>query len=923
MARRSAWCLQLIAVIAACAAAAFGAPGTAQALLVDMSVEDMTLSAQAVVLADTVSTSARRVMRDGRPTVETVVKLRRDSTLKGEPPADIEIVLPGGEADGLGVWVSDSPVFVPGRRCLVFLDRDGGLVGGAQGRLDVAGGMVDGAGQPWQHVRDRVLFATGRLIGPVLTEPIPAVSAQGVTAAAPVITDITPGSASAGTGSRVTITGSGFGASRGTGSVGFFYRSGRPTIPGSVVSWNDTSIVVEVPVGYVSGYPASAGSGPVTVTNGSGATSPGHDFEVTFGYGNLRWADTTVGYRVSAPDPAFETMVDEAAATWSSVSAFQLVDEGTSAPSSQANDVYWTNLSDGYLGQAYISYVPGSPGQIVRCDFVFNTDYAWGDGSGDTYDVQSVAVHELGHWLNLRDLYGPGDTAEVMYGVGTRGAQRRALHPHDLEGIVHIYGPGWVGVDSRAPTSTASGPPAGWATAPVTLTLTAEDDLSGVWRTYYRVGAGAIGQYPGPVTFAGDTSQTVSYWSVDRAGNVEDPNAIAVRVDTTDPRTEHDAKIFYGAEATVTLYPTDAMSGVASTVFSLDGGPAVEGRAAHTDVLGSHELAFRSTDAAGNSETTRTVRFTVVEPGETVVRRVSGSDRYATAVEASKRTYGTAGTVVLATGSDFADALSASGLAGALDAPLLLSRPDVVPDQVAAEIARLEANDVVVVGGARAVSDEAMDGLAQAIGVTWRRVAGADRYETAAEVAAEIASATGRPAATVFLVRGDGFADALAASPFARSLAAPVLLTRPDAAPIVTVAAAQASGAARVTVVGGTVAVSDGAAAALGMPWTRVSGANRYDTAIELVRHGMGEGWTVPEAIGIATGERFPDALSGGVAIGARNGAVILTPRDSLTPGAVALMDDTVAAVRLIEVYGGESAVSAPTYDTLTALAAP
>ncbi len=54
-------------------------------------------------------------------------------------------------------------------------------------------------------------------------------------------------------------------------------------------------------------------------------------------------------------------------------------------------------------------------------------------------DVQSIAMHEVGHWLVLNDLYGPGDTTKVMYGFGdyesvarTLERRRRGRHQVDL-----------------------------------------------------------------------------------------------------------------------------------------------------------------------------------------------------------------------------------------------------------------------------------------------------------------------------------------------------------------------------------------------------------------------------------------------------------------------------------------------------------
>ncbi|WP_164737312.1 cell wall-binding repeat-containing protein [Georgenia sp. SYP-B2076] len=90
------------------------------------------------------------------------------------------------------------------------------------------------------------------------------------------------------------------------------------------------------------------------------------------------------------------------------------------------------------------------------------------------------------------------------------------------------------------------------------------------------------------------------------------------------------------------------------------------------------------------------------------VERWAGGDRYETAAVISKRTYPRgAGTVYLASGSSYADAYAGAPAAAANGAPLLLTTPNCVPASTAAEITRLGARTVVVLGGLQVVSAEA------------------------------------------------------------------------------------------------------------------------------------------------------------------------------------------------------------------------
>jgi hypothetical protein len=97
--------------------------------------------------------------------------------------------------------------------------------------------------------------------------------------------------------------------------------------------------------------------------------------------------------------------------------------------------------------------------------------------------------------------------------------------------------------DSVAPTTTPSGADSAWHSAPVTVTFSASDNPggSGVARTEYKLDAGAWTTgtsctVPAPATHAGDGEHTVSYRSVDAAGNVEAAKSVTVRIDTTAPQ---------------------------------------------------------------------------------------------------------------------------------------------------------------------------------------------------------------------------------------------------------------------------------------------------------------------------------------------------------------------------------------------------
>lgn len=308
--------------------------------------------------------------------------------------------------------------------------------------------------------------------------------------------------------------------------------------------------------------------------------------------------------------------------------------------------------------------------------------------------------------------------------------------------------------------------------------------------------------------------------------------------------------------------------------------------------------------------------------------RIGGSDRFDTSVEVSQRHFPAgAGTVILATGMKFADGLAAAGLAGEYDAPLLLTDRDELPGVVADEIVRLGASDVIIVGGPDAVTEDVADEVAALGEIAVDRIGGEDRYETAAMIAEEILALEGDGFSGMFLIaRGDLFADALTASPVAYANHIPILLVAPDELPEATVDVIRAAGAERAIIVGGKAAVQPKVAAQVASMVAsndRIDGTDRYDTSANFCQWAYDNELADWASVGIATGEKFPDALSGGAGIGSRGGLVMLTPRASVHASIQGKLTDVGINVDSLEVFGGEGAVTADVYDTLIGLVNP
>lgn len=312
--------------------------------------------------------------------------------------------------------------------------------------------------------------------------------------------------------------------------------------------------------------------------------------------------------------------------------------------------------------------------------------------------------------------------------------------------------------------------------------------------------------------------------------------------------------------------------------------------------------------------------------------RLSGDDRYQTSVDISRSSFVSADSVVVASGTNFPDALAASGLAGAVGGPVLLAPPATATDDallgvVQSEITRLRAKTVYVIGGTSAVSAYVAERLAATFPVTEVvRVAGATRYETAALVADKIAEVTGSAPTSAFVVRGDAFADALAVSPIAYARKLPVLLTPsrgldPDAGAFV-----EDRGVLDVVVAGGTTAVNESVVIALGelnggsTTVARWMGTDRYATSVDVAESAHARGWANWDRVGIATGANFPDALSGGAAAGVRGGVLLLTARDGLLPATSAAISANLTAGEMALVFGGPAVVTDTVREQLASL---
>ncbi|MDR2109037.1 MAG: cell wall-binding repeat-containing protein [Coriobacteriales bacterium] len=277
-----------------------------------------------------------------------------------------------------------------------------------------------------------------------------------------------------------------------------------------------------------------------------------------------------------------------------------------------------------------------------------------------------------------------------------------------------------------------------------------------------------------------------------------------------------------------------------------------------------------------------------------------------------------ADTLILAKGTDYPDALAASGLAGIYDAPIVITKTDSLSPEAAAVISAAAPSRIFVLGDAAGSLGQPIVDAVQALApsASIKRLGGPTRYDTALEIyregagipgGAEIpADAQGTDAHwsnIAIITRGDNFADALSVSPFAWATHTAVFLADPstglsaeslsavaggrfskvyilgDENSIPDLAISQLAGAG----IGGSarVTVASELAAAATAPVVRLAGIDRYHTSVLIAEESLSANEGTVAELGynhtlIAKGSDFPDALSGGALAGLLGSTLVL-----------------------------------------------
>ena len=305
------------------------------------------------------------------------------------------------------------------------------------------------------------------------------------------------------------------------------------------------------------------------------------------------------------------------------------------------------------------------------------------------------------------------------------------------------------------------------------------------------------------------------------------------------------------------------------------------------------------------------------------VVRLAGKDRLWTAYAVSQdqwRNNGNAGdayrsqadVAVLSRDDLPADALAGSALAARKNGPLLLTGSTTLSPQAAAELKRIlrPGATVYLLGGDQALSP-AIASAVHKLGFNPDRLAGADRYSTAVQIADQVEA---RPS-QILVATGNDFADALSAGAAAGATpGAVVVLTDDTRMPAPTAAYLHrfgtdfGPGSSQLLAAVGGQALKAIDSAKQGYWRVPLVGKDRYQTSY-LVASTF---FPYMSVAGVATGMAWPDALSGGAAMGSMGGPLLLVnPATGLSGQDAALLDANRGELYGGFVFGGPVAVPA------------
>ncbi|MDA8441306.1 MAG: cell wall-binding repeat-containing protein, partial [Peptococcaceae bacterium] len=294
--------------------------------------------------------------------------------------------------------------------------------------------------------------------------------------------------------------------------------------------------------------------------------------------------------------------------------------------------------------------------------------------------------------------------------------------------------------------------------------------------------------------------------------------------------------------------------------------------------------------------------------------RITGSDRFGTSTQIAQNLYGNQiQNIVVASGNNYADALSAGDLAKKLNAPIILVNSSVhgskdAMDYIESHLA--QGGNIYIVGGQGTVPTS-MSRKFRDMNYEVHRLGGQNRYQTDSQVVSQLNVPLNTP---VVLASGNGYADALGISSIAASKGWPILLTDKRNLDPSVKAFITNDQPSQVYIIGGNGVISSKISSTVkdlvpNTTITRLGGADRFATLAEI----LDTFYPHPSQIYVANGTGYADALSGSPLAASQDAPILLVnPHSNQLPPAIVtyLLQLRAAGVQpQITSLGGTAAV--------------
>ncbi|MBV7275426.1 cell wall-binding repeat-containing protein [Clostridium sp. PL3] len=282
-------------------------------------------------------------------------------------------------------------------------------------------------------------------------------------------------------------------------------------------------------------------------------------------------------------------------------------------------------------------------------------------------------------------------------------------------------------------------------------------------------------------------------------------------------------------------------------------------------------------------------------------QRYGGTDRYDTSMKISQNFNSKSGYAILVSGENFPDALCACPLSKKYDAPIILTGEKNLDSKAAEQLKSYNVSKVFIIG--KSISEDVENSIKE-MGISYERIGGMDRYETAMLVANYVGIKD-----RIVVVSGENYADALSIAPIAATMDLPIILVSKDYLPDSVKNGLLDKNVTNTYVIGSEGAVSENVKSQFKNS-ERVSGNDRYSTNTAVINR-FKDALDMSN-IYIASALNFPDSLSGS-ALAQKNKAPLVLVSENMNEKQQNDVKDILSYAKNIYIFGGEGAVSLKT----------